>query len=127
MRSLALCIVLVLALPARAQFVGGSVVPGGAPLTVAVPPGATDTLHVVYRPGAATLPQGETIMRPPGAQSWTWQPARAGVVRLASGEAQQNVSVRYDTFPVGGLLVMLLAGLILFGGIAFSMRTLMRS
>jgi hypothetical protein len=66
-------------------------------------------------------------VRAPAQTAWTWQPARAGVVQLSSGGLTQNLSVRYAEFPLGGLIVMVLAALILFGGIVVSMRTLLRS
>ncbi len=111
---------------AQAQFIDGTVVPGGETLTILAPPGANDTLDVLYRPGATALVSEEIVLRNSSDASWTWQPQRAGVVRLRSAGITQNVSVRYQAFPVGGVIVMLLAGLVLFGGIVVAMRTLMR-
>ncbi len=111
---------------AQAQFIDATVVPGGEVLTIPAPEGASDTLDVLYRPGATALVSEEVVIRDAGAPSWSWQPQRAGVVRLTSGTLTQNVSVRYQSFPVGGMMVMLIAGLILFGGMVVSLRTLMR-
>ncbi len=127
MRHLFLLLIALATIPtAQAQFVDATVVPGGEVLDIVVPEGASDTLSVLYRPGATALVSRETVVRDPSASTWAWQPQRAGVVRLSSGGVTQNVSVRYQTFPIGGAVVMLLAGLILFGGIVVSMRTLMR-
>ncbi len=126
MRHFFFLLVALVAIPsARAQFIDGTVVPGGETLMIIAPPGASDTLDVLYRPGATALVSEELVIRDAGATSWSWQPQRAGVVRLSSGGMTQNVSVQYQAFPIGGMIVMLLAGLILFGGIVVAMRTLM--
>ena len=50
-----------------------------------------------------------------------WTPERAGLVTLTATqgelESQKVVSIRYDRFKPTGILTMVLAGCILFGGI----------
>lgn len=46
----------------------------------------------------------------------TWTPDAAGVVVLQWEGGSENVSVRHDGIPTGGLLVAILAGLALLGG-----------
>lgn len=83
-----------------------------------------DTLFVTYRPNSVVA-QRDTI-RVGGFNSVRWTPKRAGVVRLAlPGGANQNVSVRFTEAPLSGLLILIGAGLILFGGAIFSMRALL--
>ena len=93
----------------------------GQPVRLAnITPG--DTLLVTYRPNSS-IAHREQLVLTPGTRDWT--PREAGVVRLAvSGGAAQNVSVRYDETPVAGLFVLIVAGLILFGGAAFAFRKL---
>ena len=81
-----------------------------------------DSVTVTYRPGAVTA---TTATFAPRAATFEFVPERAGVVSVASGGASQSLSVRYIGVPLGGLVVMILAGLILFGGAALSMRALL--
>ena len=84
----------------------------------------TDSLLVTYRPNSGIAFQ-EVV--PAGGTSATWTPSRAGVVALATpaGESQ-NVSVRFDRMPASGLTILTLAGIVLFGGAAFAMRSLLK-
>ena len=85
-----------------------------------------DTLFVTYRPNSVVA-QRDTI-RIGGFDSVRWTPKRAGVVRLAlPGGANQNISVRFTEAPLSGLLILIGAGLILFGGAIFAMRKLLGS
>ncbi|MDT7856705.1 hypothetical protein RQM47_08645 [Rubrivirga sp. S365] len=81
-----------------------------------------DSVTVVYRPGAISA-VSETFT--PGSAAFEFTPDRAGVVSVAAGKASQNLSVRFRSAPLAGLLVMVLAGLVLFGGAAVSMRALL--
>lgn len=94
----------------------------GVPVTVTLPPG-TDTLTVVYRPNSSI---GSTEHVPVGgAAAYTWTPAQPGIVRLATEDgAGQNVSVRFQSPPASGIVVLVLAGCILFGGAIFATRAL---
>ncbi|WP_412067251.1 hypothetical protein [Rubrivirga sp. IMCC43871] len=81
-----------------------------------------DSVTVTYRPGAVTA---ITEVMTPGSATFSFTPEKAGVVSVTAGAASQSLSVRYVGVPLGGLIVMILAGLILFGGAAISMRALL--
>ena len=81
-----------------------------------------ETVDVVYRPGAISAVT-ETFT--PGGAVFEFTPDRAGVVSVTSGDAAQSLSVRFRSAPLSGLVVMILAGLILFGGAAIAMRALL--
>ncbi|PAP77777.1 hypothetical protein [Rubrivirga marina] len=93
----------------------------GEPVTVTFSE-PVDSVTVTYRPGAITA-HAETFT--PGTAAFEFTPTRAGVVSVASGDAAQSLSVRFVGTPVSGLVVMILAGLILFGGAALSLRALL--
>lgn len=117
---------LLTALPARAQYVPPEqelVV--GRPVSVTMPASA-DTLVVTYRPNS-TIAVTERLTSPDSAP-FQWTPTKAGVVRLGtpSGEAQ-DVSVEFNQPPASGILVLTLAGFILFGGAVFAFRKLFAS
>lgn len=97
------------------------VVGQSATLRFSVP---VDTVFVTYRPSSAVT-RRDTI-RLGGFESVKWTPAQAGVVqiRLTNGTAQ-NVSVRFARLPLSGVLILLAAGFILFGGATFAMRKLL--
>ncbi|MEM6286584.1 MAG: hypothetical protein AAF845_05465 [Bacteroidota bacterium] len=82
-----------------------------------------DSVTVTYRPGAVTA-SVETFA--PGAATFAFTPERAGVVSVAGGDGSQNVSVRFRSTPLGGILVMLVAGVVLCGGAVVALRALMR-
>jgi hypothetical protein len=80
---------------------------------------------ITYRPNSA-IPQTDTLDAR-GSPFTTVTFRQAGVVRVAiPGGPSTNVSVRFDRTPVGGVVVLVLAGLILFGGAGFAMAMLMR-
>lgn len=81
-----------------------------------------DSVTVTYRPGAVSAVT-ETFT--PGAATFEFTPDRAGVVSVAGGGTAKSLSVRFRSAPLGGLLVMVVAGLILFGGAALSLRALL--
>ncbi len=120
------CLLLLLALAAGASAQSiVSVTPDaptrGEPVTVTFDQ-AVDSVTVTYRPGAVTA-TSETFT--PGAASFTFSPEKAGIVSVSSGAASQSLSVRYIGVPLGGLIVMILAGLILFGGAGLALRALL--
>lgn len=96
-------------------------------------------LRIVYRPGS-TLEAEERFPVPALSANTpltvNWTPREPGIARLeyhgapvASPEtpalqAQALVGVTYATLPLSGLLVMLLAGFVLFGGCCFAFRLL---
>lgn len=84
-------------------------------------PGAE--VRVTYRPNSATV----VIERlgatdPTGAVSWIPKDAGIVTIQVTSGKIQtiKNVAVRFGRFPLGGVLIISIAGLILFGGITIS-------
>jgi len=56
-----------------------------------------------------------------------WTPQNAGVVTIKAGKVSKDVSVRFDGTPAGGLIMMLLAGLILFGGVGVCMTVILKA
>lgn len=84
-------------------------------------------LSAAYRPGSATedvIPVGRF-----GADgSVAWTPAIAGLSRLSAlggdGTAvtTRDVAVRFDSSPPLGILILLVAGLLLFGGTTVMLR-----
>lgn len=89
-------------------------------VTLAAP---AEALTVTYRPNSSI----ETVETIParGQQTVTWTPVQAGVVALsAGGSGSRNVSVRYQRVPAGGIVVLLIAGCLLFGGAIFAFRKL---
>ena len=93
----------------------------GEPVTVTFSQ-PVDSVTVTYRPGAITA-HSETFA--PGTATFEFTPERAGVVSVAAGDAARSLSVRFRGAPLGGIVVMVLAGLILFGGAAISLRALL--
>lgn len=92
------------------------------PVTVTLDAPA-DELLVTYRPNSG-ISVSETV--PVSGTAATWTPSRAGVVALATADgATRNVSVRFDETPISGLLILIVAGLVLFGGAALAMRALL--
>ncbi len=99
-------------------------------VTFSVP---VDTLLVTYRPNSA-LVRTEMVILSPATTSAEWTPTSAGLAQLSyldrTGEApanvSHNVSVRFDGLSGSGLAVMVVAGLILFGGAGFAFQTLFR-
>ena len=89
-------------------------------------PLANREVVVTYRPNSETL-STETL-KPTNASGQTpWTPKDAGIVTLAAGdEASHNVAVRFGSFPGSGLLIMILAGLLLFGGAGWGFAMLLR-
>jgi hypothetical protein len=90
------------------------------------------TLKITYRPGSDVEVHEELTLEGGVAQ---WIPSLAGLALLEAEIASQDgsepieqsrmVSVRFDSLFTSGLFVMLAAGLILFGGAFFSIRTLL--
>jgi hypothetical protein len=127
-RLLFLCLVLLLGRPgdAVAQY---TLAPEdlyvGTPVTITLAQPA-DTLTVTYRPNSSIT--SREILPTNGLQTVEWVPQKAGVAALSTPTGgAQNVSVRFQQAPVSGIIVLLLAGLILFGGIIFAFIKLFRN
>lgn len=85
-----------------------------------------DAVVLTYRPNSA-IPVVDTV-RIGGFTSIKWTPVEAGVVRVAvPGGPSQNLSVRFAEWPLSGIFVLLVAGLILFGGAGWAMAKLLSS
>ena len=82
----------------------------------------TASVKVVWRPNSA-IP--DTVALDPTGQSFEWTPTRAGVASIVTPEGSQNVSVRYSSYPASGILILIVAGTILFGGAGFAMGQLL--
>ncbi len=89
------------------------------------------TLWVVYSPNSET--QSEIEVGPlSGSGEIAWIPTRFGIatlsVRDGSGAtiASENVAIVFSSPPLSGVLVMLFAGALLFGGAAISLRSVLR-
>ena len=90
-------------------------------------PRAGDVVEVTYRPTSETQ-STETLPPPDAAGQVIWTPRDAGIVTLAVEDlASHNVAVRFGRFPAAGLGIMILAGLLLFGGAGVGFVTLLRS
>jgi len=98
--------------------------------------GAEDADHlrlwVVYSPNSETQTE-EEIGRFSSQGTISWNPSRSGIATLsardAAGEmvAVKNVAVLFAKTPAAGVLVMLFAGILLFGGAGLSLRSVLRS
>ncbi len=120
----ALAFFLLLALPVAAQPITPSTEKPvvGVPMTLRFD-APVDTVFVTYRPNSAVARRDTVRLGESASMKWT--PERAGVVQigLPSG-ASQNLSVRFSETPLSGILVLIVAGLILFGGAAWAMAKL---
>lgn len=102
----------------------------GKATSVSTPP-AADAIDVVYSPSSrveekARVPVEKlTPPRPNKPYLTPWIPDRAGVAQLSAGGQSIKVSVRFDGVPTGGIVIMLIAGVILFGGAFVSMKSLL--
>jgi hypothetical protein len=89
------------------------------------------TLKVVYRPNSETsVEQDAGPFLSDGSIVWT--PEHPGIASLvvlnAQGEAigSKDVAIRFSGIPAFGILVMLFAGLLLFGGAGWSLVLALR-
>ena len=121
-----------LATPAAAQFTVEPLpmAPGAAPPTTPFqgqPVRITldqpaEWVKVVWRPNSA-IP--DTVALDPTGTAFEWTPTRAGVASIVTPEGSQNVSVRYSQYPAAGILILIVAGTVLFGGAGFAMGKLL--
>jgi hypothetical protein len=109
--------------PVRGQQVTVFVTDAGEPVAGAL-------VEVLYRPNSQT---SFTEMLQPadeaGVTSWT--PRDAGLANLSlmgpeGPETSTSVSIRFPRFEARGWIIMIFAGVFLFGGAALGMATLMR-
>lgn len=86
---------------------------------------------VTYRPNSSQS-FAEKLPKPNDMGIVTWTPKQAGITTLTAkapgvpGEKQlelsTQVSVRYGSFPVSGIIIFLFAALTLFGGLILTIR-----
>jgi hypothetical protein len=83
-------------------------------------------LKVVYRPNSAT--EHESIVGEFGSDgSLRWRPDAPGITQLIAEDAEgkklceKRVATCFASTPVSGIVVMILAGILLFGGAATSL------
>ena len=82
------------------------------------------TVELTYSPGSKV--EAKETVKAQGTRLVLWRPQRPGVVSIAApNHATKNVSVRFDGVPLSGLVIMMLAGAVLFGGALFSLRSLL--
>lgn len=87
-------------------------------------------VQVEYRPNSSTA-RTETLEPTDQSGTTSWAPRDPGLARLSVSGPEGStgtmaISVRFTTFPVSGIAIMLFAGLLLFGGAGFGMSLLMR-
>ena len=123
MRRLSLFVLLAAVAPAAAaqSVVSPDVPVRGERVTVTFE-APVETAQVIYRPGSVAA---DTVELPASGQTVSFSPAQAGVVRVEAGGTSVPLSVRFPSPPLSGLIVMIGAGLVLFGGAAFAMRALL--
>jgi hypothetical protein len=87
---------------------------------------------VVYSPNSETQEETE-IGRLSESGKIAWKPTRFGIATLSARDesgstvASSNLAIVYATTPLSGVLVMLFAGALLFGGAVVSLRSVLRS
>lgn len=89
-------------------------------------------LWVVYSPNSETSTEEEIGKVPPDGEV-LWTPSRSGIatVSLRDGSGTtvvgENVAILFDRTPSSGVLVMIFAGILLFGGAGFSLRSVLKA
>lgn len=89
-------------------------------------------LWVVYSPTSETSTE-EEVGRFSTDGTVTWSPSRFGIATLSARDdagqvvAAENAAILFAETPGTGVLVMIFAGVLLFGGAAFSLRSVLAS
>ena len=83
-------------------------------------------VSVTYRPNSKTEKE-VVIGSPQAACELTWIPEDPGIVRITvkvngKTEAEKRASVRFAKTPASGIVILIFAGLVLYGGIAYSFK-----
>jgi hypothetical protein len=95
-------------------------------------PGVDLSLWVIYSPNSETSTE-EKIGLVPATGEVEWSPSRSGIatvsVRGDEGTVitSENVAIIFAETPMAGVMVMIFAGLLLFGGAGYSLRSVLRS
>ena len=123
MRKWLFLLCLCLPLGAAAQFTLSDDTPvQGEPVTIELMEPAA-MLILVYRP-RSSVAERDTLRADAPTTTFQWVPEEAGVVSIVTPAGTKNVSVRYPGLSTSGLIVMVIAGGLLFGGAAFAFRLL---
>lgn len=107
----------------------------GKPMTVSLTgaEAAGASLAVLYRPNSATEKYDEAgpfVLDEAGRVEWT--PRFPGIATLTVTDSQaqvlaaKDVAIRFSAVPVAGITVMILAGILLFGGAGYSLVLALR-
>lgn len=89
-------------------------------------------LWVVFSPNSETQTEAE-IGRFSADGTVTWKPSRFGIATLSARDAAgdvvaaENVAILFAETPATGVLVMIFAGILLFGSAGFSLRSVLSS
>jgi len=89
-------------------------------------------LWVVHSPTSETQTE-EEIGRFSADGTVTWSPSRFGIATLSARDAggrvvaAENAAILFAETPAAGVLVMFFAGVLLFGGAAYSLRSVLAS
>lgn len=101
----------------------------GAPVVIRLlsddAPRAGETVRAVYYP-ATEVERHEDACTTDAEGQCTWTPDIAGLVRLETSDDDRIVSVRYAAVPRSAVAIFALAGTLLFGGLTWSMRRMLR-
>ncbi len=90
-------------------------------ITLGIP---ADKITFIYQPDS--LVARKITLETNGRLKVNWTPNKAGVVTIKAGNASRDVSVKFDGTPLGGVFMMLLAGLVLFGGVALCAKLIFK-
>jgi len=88
------------------------------------------SVQAVYRPGSE-VSHTEDVGKTADDGTIAWTPSGAGVVTLQTvpqadeAAITHTLSVRFDGVPISGLLILLGAGVILYGGVIRGVRSLL--
>lgn len=86
-------------------------------------PLAHEPLEVTYYPNSE-IKRIVEVGRTDEAGRINFVPEYAGITSLAVGDQSKTIAVRFDSMPVGALIVFLFAGTLLIGGIALGVKKL---
>lgn len=82
------------------------------------------TIEATYYP-ATELRSTELACVTDQEGSCSWSPRLAGLVRVSAGKEEQVLAIRYPGIPWTSVAVFMLAGLVLFGGLALSVKVML--
>ena len=93
-------------------------------------PVSSASVSVTYRPGSSVEAVESIGVTGPSGRI-VWNPSTAGIAELLAewdgGSSNANVSVKFASPPVGGILIMIFAGLLLIAGSAVQITRMLKS